>query len=324
MATFRILAIDGGGIRGIIPAVFLSKIAERLGTNRIDEKFDLIAGTSTGSLIASVAAMGADINSSIEFYKKLGPKIFPPGTTQRRPFKWMDALSFAPAYTEENLSDSLQRLFGLTGILNDAKTRLLITSYDVFHRQIYLMKSYEGEGPSIPFWEACKASCSAPSYFPAHILKSGGITRPLIDGGVFCNNPAMMAVAEAVRIKNKESIRELQQEDKIVLISLGTGNLMRKISAEDARTWGSLRWAKPIIDVLFDGASEVAHLTARQIVTNSNYVRLQVDLSEVNEDLDDASPDNIAALFDLANTYIQSEEVSQKIDHIINLLDEGS
>ena len=96
--------------------------------------------------------------------------------------------------------------------------------------------------------------------------------------------------------------------------------MLRKITAQQAREWGAVRWVKPLIDVLLDGTAESAHLTARHIVTNSNYVRLQVDLSAVNDDLDDASPENISALEALAHAHMDCENGVALLDQIENLL----
>ncbi|HXA25288.1 MAG TPA: patatin-like phospholipase family protein [Acetobacteraceae bacterium] len=312
MSTFRILAIDGGGIRGVIPAIFLAKIAAHLGGGPLSSHFDLIAGTSTGSLIAAAAACDENIQECVDLYRLLGPEIFPPMTVGHRERKWTDIFKLGPSYSDKPLANALQKMFGLTRKLSDANTRLMITSYDVLNRQIYLMRSHEQATSVIPMWEACKASCSAPTYFPAHILTADGVERPLIDGGVFSNNPSTLAVSEAIRIARKDGIRDFQKENRIVLVSLGSGNLLRKISVDQARDWGPLRWIKPLIDVLLDGTAEAAHISARHIVTSANYVRWQVDLSDVNDDLDDASSENIDALQGLANAYLDCDDGAQR------------
>ena len=139
MSKFRILAIDGGGIRGVIPAVFLATIAQRLGGASLSEHFDLITGTSTGSIIAAAAASNEDMSECIKLYKLLGPEIFPPMTVHRRPWRWTDLFRLEPTYDDKPLETALQKLFGLNRRLGDdhLTTKLLIPAYDVFNRQIF-------------------------------------------------------------------------------------------------------------------------------------------------------------------------------------------
>ncbi|MDX0408243.1 hypothetical protein GOL82_26355 [Sinorhizobium medicae] len=320
MEKFRILSIDGGGVRGIIPAIFLAEIARLLDTDDVSGHFDLITGTSTGAVIAAVAPTGQDIGGCIEFYKELGPEIFPPLKAGRRTWRWPDIFTYGPSYEGQALENAFQRLFGMPSSLSDAKTNLVIPSYDVLHRQIFLMRSYDPQTSGLPVWEACKASCSAPTYFPAHILHGNGMERPLIDGGVFCNNPSMLGIAEAIRISQTTSLREFQSAYHNVVVSLGTGSLLRSISIEDSQKWGMIRWVKPLIDVLLDATSEMAHISAKQIVTGSNYARMQVDLSNVNDDLDDASQENIRDLEDLARAYLATGDAEDELNRIVQLL----
>ena len=96
-------------------------------------------------------------------------------------------------------------------------------------------------------WEVCKASSAAPTYFPAHILNLGGADVPLIDGGVFANNPTAGAIAEGVRI-NKALGNAGHDLDEFVVASFGTGEATRPIEAKQALQWGALEWAVPIVD----------------------------------------------------------------------------
>lgn len=318
MKKFRILAIDGGGIRGVIPAVWLAGLAKKL-PDPLAGNFDLIVGTSTGSILATAIGLGKNVESCVDLYNTFGNKIFPRKFFDKNGWsfvsKWIE-----PTYSDQPLADALQRLFSIDATLAQCTRPTMIVSYDVLGRNMYLMKSYDKSTSSIPVWEACKSSSSAPTYFPAHILKHDNAQRPLIDGGVFANNPSILAISEAVRINKRESLRDFHLDGQIALVSLGTGSLQRRIHPEDARTWGPVQWVRPLLDVMFDGSSELSHFCAHHILTSKNYVRMQVDLNGVNDDMDDASTDNIEALKTVALSLLDSPEGSEKVDQIVALL----
>jgi uncharacterized protein len=322
VSSYRILSIDGGGIRGIIPAIWLSRLQKDL-DKPLKEYFDLIVGTSTGAIIAASVALGKDIEQCVKLYEDHGTRIFPRRTVESigwgLPIKIQNLL-FGPAYDEEPLGTALRELFAADTKLQAAKRRLLIPCYDAFNRQMFLMKSYEDDSSEIPVWEACKSSCSAPSYFPAHVLDHGGAKRPLVDGGVLANNPSMLAVAEALQISRKKGIRDFQKDAHFSMISLGTGNLVRKITIDEAKIWGAIQWLRPIIDVLFDASAEVAHHCARQIISPGNYERLQVELHGANDDMDDASESNVNALKALAISALEKDGSKEVYDNIRKLV----
>ena len=116
---------------------------------------------------------------------------------------------------------------------------------------------------------------------------AGAATYALVDGGVFAANPAMCAWTDLVR--------DGRAPDVSVMASLGTGTAIRPIPFEDARGWGQLEWARPIIDVLFSGAAETVDFQLGQLL-GDRYVRLQERLESASDDLDDASPENLRAL----------------------------
>jgi hypothetical protein len=126
--------------------------------------------------------------------------------------------------------------------------------------------------------DAAHASSAAPTYFEPVRLGA----RTLVDGGVFAINPAMLAFAEA-------------QGRIDVLASLGTGEHTRRLPYDEVKDWGQIEWARPILDVVFDGSADAVDAALERLI-DDRYIRLQTQLDEASDDLDDASPANLAAL----------------------------
>jgi uncharacterized protein len=295
--VYRILSIDGGGIRGVIPAVMLlqiEKIIQKHYQQTIFDYFDMFVGTSTGSIIASSLVAQKNIQSILEVYRQKGKIIFPyqsRWSLQRIGLVMQYGIS-APKYSNQGLIEVISEQFQDLKFrdISDNK-RLLITSYDTESRQpvIFDNLSQELDVSQITLAEACICSSSAPTFFPAYDLKIGEKRFSAIDGGVVANNPTAYAVAKAINAGHP--ISELQ------VLSLGTGDPTRPIPLKNAQEWGALEWAIPIIDVFFDGASDINHSIVKEIIDDSKYLRLQFRLKDkdlrLNDDMDDASQENI-------------------------------
>jgi patatin-like phospholipase/acyl hydrolase len=304
----NILSIDGGGIRGIIPAVVLAEI-ERRTDRRACELFDLIAGTSTGGIIA----LGVTVPE--------GPKIF--HHSLLRTIETVDGLCGAK-YDASGLEKALALYMG-EARLPQALTRVLITSYDIQRHEPFFFKSFapsahpvttpprEGiprdtgvppQPADYPMRTVGRATSAAPTYFepadvPAMQPPPGGPRDyVLVDGGTFANNPAMCAHAEAAR--NHPGAEQL-------IVSLGTGRLTESVSYKQARQWGLIRWAHPLLDVMMDGASAAVDYQLDELLgADRGHYRLQTVLAGVSDSLDDASPANIKALRKLAEAFLAS------------------
>ena len=205
-------------------------------------------------------------------------------------------------------------------LLKQLKVDCLIVTYDALNRRPRLLRSWDEIDSNIAVWEACKASCSAPTYFPAHIVNFDGVPCPLIDGGVVANNPSSLALAHAIKKQRKGDLTAFEASNEVVVISLGTGNLTRPIKIEEARQWGTAQWALPILDVVFDGTSSADELVCEAILNDDSYVRLQVDLRAASDDMDDASEDNINELLADAMRYIADNDGKRNFDRIVELL----
>ena len=302
MAT-TILSIDGGGIRGVIPATVLDYIEKTVGRPTA-ELFDLIAGTSTGGLIAlGLTCPGGDgrpkfsAEEVVSIYVDDGERIFPRELFGRiRQF-------FEEKYPDDGLNEVLEERLG-DARLSEALTSVIVTAYDIEARKPVFLRSATDD---LPMHEVARATAAAPTYFEPAV--AGEPPRALIDGGVFATNPGMCAFVDAYAGKARV-------EDTL-LVSLGTGSLTKPIPLEDARGWGLAGWARHILDVVFDGVSDTVDYQLGQIL-GDNYFRLQTTLDKANDDMDDASAENIANLQRQALDLIDAER--PKLDAICRLL----
>jgi uncharacterized protein len=299
----KLLSIDGGGIRGLIPALVLQEI-ERHTKRPIAESFDLIAGTSTGGILAmGLATPDGDgkpaysARQLIEIYDQRGRDIF-----ARSFWKGMSSVGGLAdeRYDHRPLERVLGEYFGEIPLAS-ALTNVLISSYDIEAREPFFFKSWRENTNATAMREAARATSAAPTYFePARVVADNRM-RTLVDGGVFVNNPAMSAYAEARRL--------WPNEERILLVALGTGELTRPIRYEEARSWGLVQWAVPLLNVVFDGVADAVDYQLRNII-GDDYLRLQTELDIASDDLDNASRANIEALKAEAKRLLRRERAT--------------
>jgi uncharacterized protein len=258
---FRILALDGGGIKGAFTTAVLTEWEKQSG-KVIADHFDLIAGTSTGGIIALALGLGLPVAKILEFYQKEGPKIFPNITAQQKLSLNLRHL-WEPKYSAEPLRKALEGVFGEKRI-KDSKCRLLIPAYDVVAGRVYLFKTrhhprfiFDEEALAV---EVARATAAAPTFFEqakvaAH---SGGI---YVDGGVWSNCPALAAVTEAVSFLQVPL-------DSIDLLRVGTltepASFVHDAGGEG---WfkikpGLIQWAPQLVGMMFRGQMEESWATA--------------------------------------------------------------
>lgn len=227
---FRILSIDGGGIRGIIPAKILSELENELKAinpgKALHQYFDLICGTSTGAIIAVGLALGIPAKELMQFYKLHANAIFPRWYALPRPVKGL----VTPIYSSKKLRKLLKDIFskannGTPPLLNDLKTNVCIPSFNGNTGEINIFKTRHHSDYThdykLPAHEVALSSASAPVYFPPHTFQydndlGSGTNINMIDGGIFANNPTLIGILEATEKLGKK-FSELQ------VISLGTG-----------------------------------------------------------------------------------------------------
>jgi patatin-like phospholipase/acyl hydrolase len=281
----RVLSIDGGGIRGLIPAVVLAEIEERTG-KRIWELFDFVAGTSTGGLLACALTRPDPLPAAelVDLYVSEGPRIFHRGLLKRL---FSAGGLVDERYEDDGLNGALRKWLG-DARLSEALCPIFVTAYDVSGRFAFFFRSARArKDPTYDFtmFDCARATAAAPTYFePVEVTDvAGERTYPLIDGGVYAVNPAMCAYAE---LRGEVSL----------MLSLGTGSQTRSYAYADARWWGQLQWARPAIDMVFDGVADTTEFELGTLLGEERYVRLQVDLMRASDDMDDASAANLAAL----------------------------
>lgn len=217
---YRILSIDGGGIRGVFPAAFLAKIEESL-DRPIGNYFDLIAGTSTGGIIAIGLGLGLSAADILCIYEKDGPRIF---DQHRHPcVNWIFQKGrkikqvFGTKYESYELRNSLERVFG-NRLLGESLTRLLIPSWHAETEKVYIYKTAHDDrlrsDYKRPALDAALATAAAPTYLAPHLTTDD---IELVDGGVWANNPIGLAAVEAVGTLSWPC-------DRLKILSIGTIN----------------------------------------------------------------------------------------------------
>ena len=307
----KVLSIDGGGIRGLIPAIVLAEIKSRTGS-RIADLFDLIAGTSTGGIIAlgltKPAATGAKhpqfaASDLAGLYKTEGGRIFP-----RSPWHQIVALDnlLDERYEASGLESLLEQYFGDVP-LSAALTETLVTSYELQTREPWFFARHKARaepGWDFPMKFVARATSAAPTYYEPEPVPKTNPTQALVDGGVYANNPAMCAWVEAKKLH--------PGPEEVLVVSLGTGQYTRAIPYKDAKNWGLAHWAKPILDVVFDGVSDtIDHqmtvLCQESETGDPRYYRFQTELDIGSDDMDNATKTNLAALEQKAHELIEKQ-----------------
>jgi uncharacterized protein len=308
----RILSIDGGGIRGIIPGrvlVALEKKLQQISGNpslRIADAFDMIAGTSTGGILTCMY-LAPDLNTgrprfsaanAVDLYLQYGDDIF--DVSVFRSIATLAGLR-EEKYSAVPLEQILRQYFGDLR-LGQLLKPCLVTAYDITRRAAKFFNSADvpihGPGRDFLVREVARATSAAPTYFePANVIALDYKVYPLIDGGVFANNPTMCACVEAFGFNPKLKVTDLK------VLSLGTGSADKAYHYSEAKKWGKIEWVAPVLDILMSGASETVDYQLKSLFTSAGcadqYLRLQVDLGSlpgVDSAMDSASEKNMRAL----------------------------
>ena len=343
----RILCIDGGGIRGLIPATIL-KIIEKKTNTQIKDLFHMVAGTSTGGLLAlalSIPVQCQKHNFSSpdshpaphwakdiqKFYLEEGKNVF-----KKKGF-WGRVRSckgiFSPHYSSQGVDELLAEEFG-EATLDSALIDTLVTAYDISHRRAFLFKSWEAkrsEEKNFYASSVAKATSAAPTYFspvcvqnyPNDPQNSRKESTCLVDGGLAANNPTMCALAEAYH-------RYGEEVDEYLVLSIGTGAASSFVlSYDEVKKYGSYDWIMGrkgplLLNIMLNGSAVheqvLALLTGRKSTEedpyklNSKYFRFQPKIPcAIYEKMDTVDPTNLKTLCIEAENYMEGKEARELI-----------
>jgi patatin-like phospholipase/acyl hydrolase len=317
-----ILSIDGGGVRGLLSATVLTHIEQvllsqgELAQGGLTRNFDLIVGTSSGALIALGLAAGNSAQTMVGVYQNQAKDIFSASWLG----KWINPAigNKGATYKPDGLEWVLQamltdRTLGQLGCTAQDGQRaegdppfLMCTAYDTQQATPRFFKSWKPAHQNLLAWQVARASSAAPTYFPpmTMTINTNDPSDPsppatLIDGGLFANNPAMSAWAEA---------QKLWPDDDIFILSIGSGERQEKYDANDKPFWNKLNLIKPTFNAMFDGQSDAVDYQLSKLYGDSNkYLRLQTDLQHADDALDNATTDNLNALDQDAQRLIQMQ-----------------
>lgn len=327
----RILSIDGGGVRGIIPACGLIELERALQTkekNRttIYDAFDWFIGTSTGSLVAAYLALNKSPTEIRDMYREIARYIFPDFMTKVSydptelflvPFRAFGMV--LPKHSDSNLNKILKEIFKnatLGSIKKDTTKRLLIVTYSAGTRQPLILDSDSHAHKDVPIWEACRASSAAQTYLPEHLMKIGdGETLSLLDGGTIANNPSAIAIGQALKCR-------LEKQSAFV-VSLGTGQNERGTSPlRKIRLGGLLPSAPSLVQIFMSGSNRTFENLADNLLgSDDNHFRFDVPLWLSRWGMDNASDAHLNALEHDARAYWSQELVRNRLKLAAEKLD---
>lgn len=257
----KILTIDGGGVRGVLPASFLATVEDCLEEPVVDY-FDLIVGTSTGGIIALGLAAGLSAQEVVDFYVEHGPRIFRGPRLIRGARQWVFG-----KYDTTALEFALEGAFG-DRRLGQSSTRVVVPAVNLETGQVHIYKTAHHPKFERDYRErivdVAKATAAAPTYFPSHLTARG---TPLIDGGVFANNPAGLATVEAV------AVLEWDRGD-LAILSLGCGTEPLTVGAGRRKSMGRLYWAARATDLFMTAQSSASLGTAYLLAGHDNVFRI--------------------------------------------------
>ena len=316
--VFKILAIDGGGIRGLYSAEMLAVFEERFETS-VAKHFDMICGTSTGGLIALALATGHSAAGVSMFYKEFGPQIFPPM------FSWTGLrkqVFGGGKYSNDALRQVLEQLFGGKRI-GDSECLLCIPSYSLTMARPYIFRFDHPEGGlgrdnGRLCVEVALATSAAPTYFPMVEVDK----HQLIDGGVCANNPALVGLMEALR----HFVGTDKAFGSVEILSLETVSVPVAKRHKKRLARGALHWREELVSCFMEGQARTTDFVLRELSTLTSvpfsYIRLESKPVSPEQAkllaLDNASADSLRLLETLGKDIGDNLAVQGDVRHFFN------
>jgi uncharacterized protein len=281
--TYRILSLSGGGIRGIFQAVYLRSIAAELETP-LRANFDLIAGTSTGAIIALGIASGLDINRIVDLFLKYGKDIFE--STPRPRLRQLlgehgivnYCIQRGPRYSNYSLETLLRDLFKNQKLKDCRLPPVIITAskLDAFGHKVFTTLDEESlkQDGDLMLYDIAMASCAAPIYFPS--VRPAGQERTFVDGGLWANTPSLLAVLEA-HYRAKARIEDIR------VISIGNGTVPKGIAASEYNALSILKYVPMLLEVMFSAQHTASNELVERLLGTDNFYDINVDITPAIE-----------------------------------------
>ncbi|MES2419281.1 MAG: patatin-like phospholipase family protein [Bacteroidota bacterium] len=319
----KILSIDGGGIRGIIPGMLLVALEDKLKLesknpdSAIVDYFDFYAGTSTGGILTCLLLCPSEKDPSrpkfsaraaLDLYLEHGNEIFKMSFFKRLRAKFGLA---GERYNSLIFEGILKKYFAETKLSQLIKP-CIISAYNIELRKTHFFRQQNAitRGNARDFYlkDVCRATSAAPTYFSvAEIYSLANVRYPLLDGGVFATNPALSGLIEITKAFNQTKIND------IYLLSLGTGRSRRSYDYDHFKKSSAMAIVPALIDIMMSGVAETSDFFLSQLFRSAgkekNYVRIEPDsLESIKEGLDAASPSNIKKLVALGDRTVSENE----------------
>lgn len=300
---FKILSLDGGGIKGLYGAALLAQIEEKTG-KPIGDYFDMICGTSTGGLLALGITRGIPCKQIARFYEERGPLIFPYENFFKRKWRWFSQVCLGTKYDNTKLKTALKELLGDYQTMKDSKHLICIPAFNITKGRPSVFKKpfghYHRDG-RFTMMEVALATSAAPTYLPAVAIEGD----QYIDGGIFNNNPSMIAYTEAMDHfigENRKNTPEDIEYANISLLSIGLPSQPIGEKPFISTTRSFLRWRQRLVVTAMTGADYITGYQVKKLVElgGGRYYRLEPQPLSIDQlkhiGMDNTSVDSIRTL----------------------------
>ncbi len=268
---FQILSLDGGGIRGVFTAAVLAAIEDDLKTD-VTKHFDLIAGTSTGGIVALALGLGIRPREILEFYLQHGPMIFKKRAGLAAVQHWVRR-----KYSRAPLEKAVRLIFG-DRTFGESRVRLIIPSFNLDEDEVYNFRTPHHErlrrDYRVPAWKVALATSAAPTYFSPF---RGVDSLRLADGGLWANNPALVALIEAHKTLEVPL-------DRIAMLSIGT--MAPVVRRPRSLNWGGLLAWAPHVPALIISATSVSVVNHTRYLLGDRFLRVDPEVPDHEVQLD--------------------------------------
>lgn len=320
--TFRILALDGGGIKGIYTAKVLNELEKRYGN--ILDNFDLICGTSTGAIIALGLSNGKSAKEILDFYITYGPKIFPSNNFIVRKLYGLKQLFLSNKYSNASLQEGLEKLLH-NSLIKDAKCKLCIPVVNLIDSQGMVIKT--PHDPSLcrdgdlRMVDVGLATSAAPTFFPSYSIPN--ISNGLVDGGLWANNPAFVGAVEAVSY----FVGQNKPYEKFSILSLSSISYNKEWYPRNHKSASLINWSTRLFPLTISVQSKAMDnllkiAFSKGLFPMGDYIRIEEPYINPNQlkyiDLDNASDASIGVLTDLANCTVNKWLHKEEIRNFFN------